>query len=83
MPDVLVQRLKELIDMLGAVGTQVRHQQVSIVERRQVVVGVTDAEITQLTPTTANITAWQHVMIAHKYSMILCVKIRKICHMTN
>jgi len=32
MPDVLVERLNELVNMLAAAGTQVSHEQVSIVE---------------------------------------------------
>ena len=53
----MLQRLKEFVDVLAAVGAQVRHQQVSIVERRQVIVDVSDSEIVQLMPTAANITA--------------------------
>ena len=58
-PHVVVQWLKKLVHVLSAVGTQVRHQQVSIVERRQMIINVTYTDIKQISPTTTNITAYQ------------------------
>ena len=57
LPDVLLQRLKKLVNMLDAIGAQVRHQQVSIVERHQVVVDVLNREFAHVMPTATDITA--------------------------
>jgi len=58
-PDVVVERLKEVVDMLAAVGAKVRHQKVGIVERQQVIVNVANTRITQIVPTVANVETWQ------------------------
>jgi len=42
--------------MLDAIGAQVRHQQVSIVERHQVVVDVLNREFAHVMPPAADIT---------------------------
>jgi len=43
--------------MLAAAGAEVRHQQMSVVERRQMVIDVTHADLTQVLPTITDITA--------------------------
>ena len=58
-PDVVIQWMQKLVHVFAAIGAQVRHQQVSVVECQQVIINVSHADITQVLPPVADITSCQ------------------------